>query len=95
MMNYSTRPLSLNDAGSLDAFLQTIQRQAIRRIYSRCAQDADPHARAASKTPQLTLGIDAPLGTRRGGTQAPRFIDTFSGTIAVNATGANVDHALW
>jgi len=79
----------------LDAFAQALQRQAVSRIDSRCAQDADAYSGAAPETSQLALRIDAPLGARRGGAHGPGFVDACAGAIAVNAAGTNVDHALW
>ena len=82
-------------AQGLDAFLQALQRQAIRRIDSRRAQDADTHSGAAPEMSQLAFGIDTAPRARRGWPQRSGFVDSRTGTIAVNAAGANVDHAQW
>ncbi len=75
--------------------LQALDRQTIRRINARCAQDTDTHPVPATKTPQPAFGIDPTLSTRGCRAKRPGFVDTLSGTVAINATGANVDESLW
>ena len=78
-----------------NAFLQPFQRQAILCVYSGSAQDADAHLVLPPETAQLALGINASPGTRRNWPSRTSFVDTGSGTIAINTAGAYVNKALW
>lgn len=77
------------------ATLQTFDRQAIRRINARCAQNRDGDTSLFAPGTQGPLGIDPTRSTRTFRGKTASLIDLLPLTIAINACRTNVNQAPW
>ena len=77
------------------ALFEPFQRQAIRRINTWSAQDANSHTVTCAPGAQSLFSIDTTPSTRAFGVESPCFIDNGTATIAINPGGANVNQAAW
>ena len=79
----------------LHAFLQALERQAVRRIDARSTEDRDTNSVLRSEATQLPFGINPASGADRGRIKPAGLVDTLTGAVAVDSGGANVDQPLW
>ena len=82
-------------AQSLRSLLQPLDRQAVGRIDTGRTQDADYHPMPPPEDSQLVLRIDTTRSTRGRRVCCARFVNSRTGTVAINATGAYINKSLW